>query len=80
MLRGGGRYDELMGRFRRDAPAVALSLSHEALLEAIARGAPLQEIRALVYCEGFTTVRADGIAKGRAGLTTPEEVLCVTRQ
>ncbi len=57
-----------------------LLVPDEALLEAIARGAPLQEIRSLVYCEGFTTLRADGIAKVRAGLTTPEEVLCVTRQ
>jgi len=46
-----------------------------ALLEAIASGAPLQALRALLTDGGFRTLRDDGMEKVAAGLTTPEEVL-----
>jgi type IV pilus assembly protein PilB len=46
------------------------------LLEAIGRGASLQELRTLT---DHATLRVDGIEKVSQGLTTPEEVLCVTR-
>ena len=46
------------------------------LLEAIGRGASLQELRTLT---NHATLRVDGLEKVAKGLTTPEEVLCVTR-
>ena len=46
------------------------------LLEAIGRGASLQELRSLT---NHATLRVDGLEKVAKGLTTPEEVLCVTR-
>jgi len=46
------------------------------LLEAIGRGASLQELRTLT---DHATLRVDGLEKVSQGLTTPEEVLCVTR-
>lgn len=47
----------------------------EHTLEAIARGAPLQELRAVATKHGFRTLRDDGIAKVLAGQTTVEEVM-----
>jgi type IV pilus assembly protein PilB len=46
------------------------------LLEAVGRGASLQELRTLT---NHSTLRIDGLEKVAKGLTTPEEVLCVTR-
>ncbi len=46
------------------------------LLEAVGRGASLQELRTLTE---HATLRVDGLEKVVKGLTTPEEVLCVTR-
>jgi type IV pilus assembly protein PilB len=46
------------------------------LLEAISRGASLQELRKLT---NHATLRVDGLEKVAKGLTTPEEVLCATR-
>ena len=46
------------------------------LLEAIGRGASLQELRTLT---NHATLRVDGLEKVAKGLTTPEEVLCATR-
>jgi type IV pilus assembly protein PilB len=46
------------------------------LLEAIGRGASLQELRMLT---DHATLRVDGLEKVAKGLTTPEEVLCATR-
>jgi type IV pilus assembly protein PilB len=46
------------------------------LLEAIGRGASLQELRAFT---NHATLRVDGLEKVAKGLTTPEEVLCATR-
>ncbi|RMD62118.1 MAG: type II/IV secretion system protein [Planctomycetota bacterium] len=47
-------------------------------LEAIARGAPLQELRLMVLQNGYRTMRDDGFAKALMGLTTVEEVVRVT--
>ena len=46
------------------------------ILEAIGRGASLQELRTLT---SHATLRVDGLEKVAKGLTTPEEVLCATR-
>jgi len=46
------------------------------LLEAVSRGASLQELRSLT---NHSTLRVDGLEKVAKGLTTPEEVLCATR-
>jgi type II secretory ATPase GspE/PulE/Tfp pilus assembly ATPase PilB-like protein len=46
------------------------------MLEAIGRGASLQELRTLT---SHATLRVDGLEKVAKGLTTPEEVLCATR-
>jgi len=48
------------------------------VLEAIARGAPLQELRLMVLQNGYRTMRDDGFAKALTGLTTVEEVVRVT--
>ncbi len=48
-------------------------------LDAISRGVSLQELRRLARAaEGFMTMREDGVAKLRAGLTTAEEVIAAT--
>lgn len=46
--------------------------------EAISRAAHMHELKELAARKGFHSLREDGIAKARAGLTTIEEVLCVT--
>lgn len=48
------------------------------LLSEIARGANLQELRAYIAAAGYATLRADGMEKVKAGLTTAEEVFYVT--
>jgi type II secretory ATPase GspE/PulE/Tfp pilus assembly ATPase PilB-like protein len=52
-----------------------LLIPNNELLEAIGRGATLQELRALT---NHATLRVDGLEKVANGLTTPEEVLCVS--
>ncbi len=47
-------------------------------LDAISRGAPLQELRRLVRAGGFVTLQQDGLEKVKAGLTTMEELLNAT--
>ncbi len=49
------------------------------MLEAISQGASLQELRQTLSDTPFNTLRCDGIEKAKLGLTTPEEVLCMTR-
>jgi general secretion pathway protein E len=49
----------------------------EDLKDAIARGAPRAELRALARRGGMRPLAADGWAKARAGITTVEEVLRV---
>ncbi len=49
------------------------------MLEAISQGASLQELRQTLSGSAFNTLRCDGIEKAKLGLTTPEEVLCMTR-
>jgi type II secretory ATPase GspE/PulE/Tfp pilus assembly ATPase PilB-like protein len=53
-----------------------LLIPNNELLEAIGRGASLQELRTLTE---HATLHADGLEKVSKGLTTPEEVLCATR-
>jgi type II secretory ATPase GspE/PulE/Tfp pilus assembly ATPase PilB-like protein len=48
------------------------------VLDAIASGATLQELRALVEGRGFRNLRDDGLDKVCHGLTTPQEVLSAT--
>ncbi len=50
----------------------------DALLDAIARGATLQELREQVCGEDYVTLRRDGMEKVKAGLTTVEEVFHAT--
>ncbi len=50
----------------------------EGLLAAIARGATLQDIRAILAKNGFVTLRTDGMEKVGGGLTTAGEVFYVT--
>ncbi|MGP1310224.1 MAG: GspE/PulE family protein [Phycisphaerales bacterium] len=52
----------------------------EAMLEGIASGAGLQELRRLARDAGFQTLREDGLAKALAGQTTVDEVLRVLSQ
>ena len=48
-------------------------------LDAVAEGATLQAMRARLEAMKFQTLRDDGMSKVRAGLTTPDEILCATR-
>lgn len=48
------------------------------ILDAIASGVTLQDLRALVEGRGFRNLRQDGLEKVCNGLTTPEEVLSAT--
>ncbi|MBG81128.1 MAG: ATPase [Phycisphaerae bacterium] len=48
------------------------------VLDAIASGTNLQELRTLVEGRGFRSLRHDGLEKVCHGLTTPEEVLSAT--
>jgi len=48
------------------------------ILDAIASGVTLQDLRALVEGRGFRSLRQDGLEKVCNGLTTPEEVLSAT--
>ena len=50
----------------------------EAILEQIASGASLQELRAYQGQIGFRTLREDGLRKAAAGVTTVEEVVRAT--
>jgi type IV pilus assembly protein PilB len=48
------------------------------LLDVIARGGTLQEIRSRAHDDNYVTLRSDGMEKVKAGLTTVEEVLYAT--
>ena len=52
----------------------------DALKDAIARGAPRAELRAMAASAGMRPLRTDGWEKVTAGLTTVEEVLRVVQQ
>ncbi|WP_439817109.1 GspE/PulE family protein [Zavarzinia sp. CC-PAN008] len=49
-----------------------------ALRDLVARGAPTSELRHAGQARGFRSLRADGLLKARAGLTSLDEVLRVT--
>lgn len=52
-----------------------LFIPSEAILEQVAAGATLQELRAMLSRTGHKTLRDDGMFKAAAGLTTVEEVV-----
>jgi len=55
-----------------------LLVPDEAFANAIARGATLQELMLVARASGHRTMRADGFAKVREGVTTFEEVVLAT--
>jgi type IV pilus assembly protein PilB len=55
-----------------------LFVPSDLMLEQIAGGANLQELRACLTAAGFRTLREDGLRKAAAGLTTVEEVVRAT--
>ncbi|MBX3351458.1 MAG: Flp pilus assembly complex ATPase component TadA [Phycisphaeraceae bacterium] len=57
-----------------------LIVPNEEMLEAIARGAGLVDIRRMATEAGFVTLRQDGLSKALAGQTTVDEVLRVLSQ
>ena len=59
---------------------VELLLMDEAIARLVLRRAEAREIQAAAVAGGMTTMSADGLAKARAGLTTLEEILRVTRE
>ena len=80
---GGGEYSMGSGCNRCRGTGFAgrigifeLLIPTNELLEAIGRGASLQELRSLT---NHATLRVDGLEKVAKGLTTPEEVLCASR-
>ncbi len=58
--------------------AFELFVPDDESLDAISRGATLQELRRLTKAAGFISLRQDGLEKVRAGLTTVEELLNAT--
>jgi type II secretory ATPase GspE/PulE/Tfp pilus assembly ATPase PilB-like protein len=48
------------------------------MLEAVAAGANIQTLRGLCKKQNIGTLRSDGMAKVKAGITTPEEILRAT--
>jgi len=56
-----------------------LLIPNAELLDSIGRGDSLQAMRQKLVTDGHWLLRQDGIEKVRNGLTTPEEVLCVTQ-
>jgi type II secretory ATPase GspE/PulE/Tfp pilus assembly ATPase PilB-like protein len=70
--RGRG-YSGRLGVFELIAP-------NEAMLEVIAAGGGLQEIRRMSREAGYLTLREDGLSKALAGQTTVDEVLRVLSQ
>jgi len=80
---GGGKYSMGEGCNRCRGTGFAgrigifeLLIPSNELLESIGRGASLQELRSLT---NHSTLRVDGLEKVASGLTTPEEVLCISR-
>lgn len=55
-----------------------LLLPDDECLDAISRGASLQEIRRIAKAGGYVTLRQDGIEKVKAGITTLEELFNAT--
>ena len=55
-----------------------LYIPDDEALDAISRGASLQELRKQAIGRGFRTLREDGLEKLKAGLTTLEELFTVT--
>jgi type IV pilus assembly protein PilB len=55
-----------------------LLVPEEAFANAVARGATLQELATVARASGHRTMRADGFAKVREGITTFEEVVLAT--
>jgi type IV pilus assembly protein PilB len=55
-----------------------LLVPDDRFLEAVASGANLQDLRAILSAQDWPTLRADGMAKVCSGLTTAEEVFYVT--
>lgn len=56
-----------------------LLIPNAELLDSISQGDSLQSMRQRLVTDGHWLLRQDGIEKVRNGLTTPEEVLCVTQ-
>lgn len=54
-----------------------LFIPQDTMLEAIAQGFNLHELREMAHRTGLRTLREDGLAKARLGLTTVEEVVRV---
>lgn len=69
VLGGGGRYDDLIGRFGKDTPAVGFSLSLEALLELLEPGdeAEASQSAASVQGAGNLVTRFKAALTDRAG-------------
>ena len=56
-----------------------LLVPSDELLDAVSRGGTLQELRRIAYeAGGYTPLRADGMEKIKAGLTTVEELMTAT--
>jgi type IV pilus assembly protein PilB len=55
-----------------------LFVPDDELLDAISRGASLQELRRLAQSAGYTTLQQDGLEKVKAGITTVEELFQAT--
>jgi len=51
-----------------------LLVPDDALIDGFSQGAPLSELRRLAMAGGLTTLKADGMEKARAGITTIDEV------
>jgi type II secretory ATPase GspE/PulE/Tfp pilus assembly ATPase PilB-like protein len=78
-LRHGAGCPECRGTgYRGRLGIFELLLVNDAVRERIQLRASAAAIKAAALEQGMQTLRADGIAKALAGLTTPEEVVRVT--
>ena len=55
-----------------------LFVPNDECFEIISNGATLNGLRGMANAQGMTTLRADGIEKVKAGITTLEEIYRVT--
>ncbi|MGH7336026.1 MAG: GspE/PulE family protein, partial [Myxococcota bacterium] len=78
LMRGRGCAACRQTGFRGRTGVFELLVVSDAIKDAITKAEPLGRVREIARAEGMRTLREDGWAKARAGITTLEEVLRVT--
>ena len=79
-MRGRGCANCRQTGYRGRTGIFELLIVSDDLKEAITKLEPLSKVRQIARGQGMRTLREDGWARARAGITTIEEVLRVTEQ